>query len=138
MGDADFRSKKSDKTDNGHGSIKIKPLPLSERLQRLDEFHPAHLEFPASAVRALADTPVSVFLAGFKQARDELAYVLDIDIADLEQMTYAQLAAAIYPFWLCRREFTIADVAISLLTSPYVYIDSLPRKGDGRERKIIP
>lgn len=117
-------------------NVKIEPLPLSERLQQLDEFHPAHPEFPACAVRALAETPVSVFLAGFKEARDELAYVLDIDVADLEQMSYQELAAAIYPFWLCRREFTIADVAISLLASPYVYIDSLPRKGDGRERKI--
>lgn len=118
-------------------SVKIKPLPLSERLQRLDEFHPAHPEFPACAVRALAETPVSVFLAGFQDARNELAYVLDLDADVLAQMTYAQLAAAIQPFWECRREFTIADVAISLLASPYVYIDSLPRKGDGRERRKI-
>lgn len=118
-------------------AAKVKPIPLSERLQRLDKHHPAHPEFPKCAVRVLAETPISVFLAGFQDARDELAYVLDIDIAVLEQMTYAQLAAAIQPFWECRREFTIADVAISLLISPFVYIDSLPRKGDNRERRKI-
>ena len=108
---------------------KVAPMPLSDRLQRLDGLRPAHPEFPKCAVQALADTPVSVFLAGFQQARDELAYLLDIDIADLEQMTYQQLAAAIYPFWLRRREFIIADDAINLLTSPFVYADCLPRKG---------
>lgn len=117
--------------------VKIKPMLLSERLQRLDKLHPAHPEFPKCAVQALAETPISVFLAGFKDARDELAYLLDIDLATLEQMTYAQLAAAIQPFWECRREFTIADAAISLLVSPFVYIDSLPRKGDANERRKV-
>lgn len=114
-------------------SVKIKPMPLSDRLQRLDKFQPAHPEFPKCAVRAFAKTPVSVFLASFQDALDELAYVLDIEIAVLEQMTYAQLAAAIQPFWKCRREFTVADVAISLLTSPYVYINSLPKRGNTDE-----
>ncbi|MCH5174176.1 MAG: hypothetical protein J1D85_08240 [Bacteroidales bacterium] len=120
-------------------STKIKPMPLSERLQRLDKLRPAHPEFPKCAVQALAETPISVFLAGFKDARDELAYLLDIDIADLEQMNYAQLAASIHPFWLRRREYIIADNATSLLASPYIYIENLPRKGDGDERrKIVP
>ena len=116
---------------------KIKPMPLSERLQRLDEFHPAHPEFPACAVRALAETPIPVFLAGFPDARDELAYVLDIDIAVLEQMNYQEVAEAIYPFWLARHDNIVAETAISLLASPFVYIDSLPRKGDDRERRKI-
>lgn len=135
MGAADFRSPKSDR----HDSVKIKPLPLSERLQRLDKYYPAHPEFPKCAIRALAETPVSVFLAAFEQARDKLSIVLDIDADVLAQMTYAQLAAAIQPFWQFRNEFEVADVAISLLASPYAYIDGLPRKGDEHgQRKIVP
>ena len=114
-------------------AVKIKPMPLSDRLRRLGSYHPAHPEFPACAVQALAETPIAVFLAGFPDARDELAYVLDIDIAVLEQMNYQEVAEAIYPFWLARHDNIVAETAISLLASPFVYIDSLPKRGDTDE-----
>lgn len=120
-------------------SVKVKPMPLSDRLQRLDRHYPAHPEFPVFAVRAFAETPVSVFLSAYEQDLADLACVLDIDADVLAQMTYQQLAAAIYPFWPGRYENRVAEIAISLLICPFMYIDKLPKRGgaDGL-RKIVP
>lgn len=74
--------------------MNIQKLPLTERLQRIEDGYPAHLEYNASAIQTMAHTPISVYLHDYELARARLMEILK-PWGATDNMSYQEIAAFI-------------------------------------------
>ena len=58
--------------------MNIEKLSLAERIRRLKSGYTAHLEYPAAAVRAMAQMPVAAYLAGHEKEQQRLGELLNL------------------------------------------------------------
>lgn len=72
--------------------MSIQRLPLAERLQRIENGYPAHLEYNACAIQAMAHTPIVTYLHDFELERVRLMELLK-PWGATDQMSYQETAA---------------------------------------------
>lgn len=75
--------------------MKIKKLPLFDRLGRLAQGQPAHPEYAASVVRRVAETPIASYMASCPGELARLGAALGLLPERIATMTYADVAAHI-------------------------------------------
>ncbi len=78
--------------------MKIQKIPLQERLDRLNEYRPAHPEFIPTVIRSFANQHIGAYISGFVGAvaeLEKLSELLNIPLERLRCMSYGELAAKI-------------------------------------------
>ena len=75
--------------------MKIKKLPLWDRLGRLAQDQPAYPEHTASVIRRVACTPITSYMATCPGELAQLGDLLGLTQERIATMTYADVAAHI-------------------------------------------
>lgn len=106
--------------------MRIKKLPLADRLGRLAQGQPAYPEHAASVVRRVADTPITVYMATCPGELARLGAALGLLPERLATMTYADVAAHIGQWYTSYsadepQRHAAAVQASVLLAAPLIY-----------------
>lgn len=75
--------------------MRIKKLPLFDRLGRLAQGQPAYPEYAASVVRRVAETPIASYMGACPDELAQLGAVLELTQEQVSSMSYADVAAHI-------------------------------------------
>lgn len=106
--------------------MRIKKLPLADRLGRLAQDQPAYPEHAASVVRRVAETPIASYMGACPDELAQLGAVLELDQEQVGSMTYADVAAHIGRWYVSYsadepQRHAAAVQASVLLAAPLIY-----------------
>ena len=106
--------------------MKIKKLPLFDRLGRLAQGQPAYPEYAASVVRRVADTPITAYMASCPGELARLGAALGLLPERVAVMTYADVAARIGRWYVSYsadepQRHAAAVQAAELMAAPLIY-----------------
>ena len=75
--------------------MRIKKLPLAQRLERLNQDRPVYPEHTAHIIRRVADMPITSYMMDCPAEQEELQALLKLSQDQTAAMTYADVAAHI-------------------------------------------
>ena len=106
--------------------MRIKKLPLWDRLGRLAQGQPAYPEHAASVVRRVAETPIASYMGACPDELAQLGAVLELDQEQVGSMTYADVAAHIGRWYVSYsadepQRHAAAVQAAELMAAPLIY-----------------
>lgn len=106
--------------------MRIKKLPLWDRLGRLAQGQPAYPEYAASVVRRVAETPIASYMASCPGELARLGAALGLTQERIATMAYADVAARIGRWYVSYSadeplRHAAAVQAAALMAAPLIY-----------------
>lgn len=106
--------------------MRIKKLPLWDRLGRLAQGQPAYPEHTASVVRRVAETPIASYMGACPGELARLQTLLELNQEQVATMTYADVAAHIGRWYVSYSaaeplRHAAAVQAAALMAAPLIY-----------------
>lgn len=108
--------------------MRITPLPLAERLNRLDSGLAAHEEYIPSIIDSIKAVKVPDYLIDFKEEQEQLRTLMGLSETALSSWSYGDLAAHIADRYHSNSPSSQAAAAdlMDLLATPMLVIYKLP------------
>lgn len=98
--------------------MEVEKLSMAERLQKIKDGYPAHVEFPPCAIWSFANTPMSAYLDGFDTEMTALAEILGIFPEEFENYTYKEVAHELMELRDSGEDGELFGEAVLHLTAP--------------------
>lgn len=115
--------------------LKLKKLPLAERLNRLNAGQTAHDEYGPCLIASIKASKVTAYMEGYDEEQERIRTRMGLTAAELNQWTYRDMAACIADRYCSNfpsAKATAADL-MDLLMVPMLTVHRILKERQAKE-----